>query len=103
MKIRKISFSLIIIFLYLPGLSFSQNNLSYQLPPDEIVEIVNAKPTPGVSLSPGNKYIAILEQPNLQLIEDIARQELRLGGIRIDPKSNGPSRFSYYINTLVSD
>jgi dipeptidyl aminopeptidase/acylaminoacyl peptidase len=103
MKIRKISFRLIIIFLYLPGLSFSQNNLSYQLPPDEIVEIVDAKPTPGVSLSPGNKYIAILEQPNLQLIEDIARQELRLGGIRIDPKSNGPSRLSYYINIKVKD
>jgi len=102
MKIRKISLKLILfILLCLPWISFSQINLTYQVPPKEIIDIIDAKATPNVNISPGNKHIAILEQPNIPLIEDLARKELRLGGIRIDPKSNGPSRFSYYTNIKI--
>jgi|GEM_PF-5490778 len=55
MKIRKISLKLILfILLCLPWISFSQINLTYQVPPKEIIDIIDAKPTPNVNISPEN-------------------------------------------------
>ncbi len=50
MKIRKISLMLILfILLCISCISFSQINLTYQVPPKGIVEIADAKPTPNIS------------------------------------------------------
>jgi len=68
----------------------------YQNPPDAITNIINAAPTPGASLSPSGKWMLLLEKPNLPSIEEVAQPELRLAGIRINPRTNGSSRPFYY-------
>ncbi len=77
-------------------LSSAQTGLKYQLPPEEIVSIVDAEQTPSVSISPDHSFVALLNRPGLMTIEDLSREELRMGGLRIDPAVNGPSRRSYY-------
>ncbi len=73
----------------------SQEPLGYQLPPQEIIDLVDAPATPSTSISPDNSTIAFIGNPGLPSIEDLAQEELRLGGMRIDPLTNGPSRSSY--------
>ncbi len=66
--------------------------LTYQLPPQTLVDIIDAPPTPYVSLSPDRKWLLLLEQPGLPSIAEVAQPELRLAGLRINPRDNGPSR-----------
>ena len=77
-----------------------QTNLTYQRPPQAIVDIVEALPTPGVELSPaggaeGKRWMLIEHFAGLPTIADLAQPELRLAGLRFNPKTNGPSRGRY--------
>ena len=77
----------------------AQTNLQYQLPPKAIVDIVDAKPTPGVKLSPatadGKRWLLIEHFAGLPTIAELARPELRLAGLRFNPQTDGPSRGRY--------
>lgn len=72
------------------------DDAGYQNPPDDIAALINAAPTPGASLSPSGNWMLLLEKPNLPSIEEVAQPELRLAGIRINPRTNGSSRPFYY-------
>jgi len=66
--------------------------LAYQMPPQVLADIIDAPPTPGVYLSPDNEWLLFLERPGYPPISEVAQPELRLAGLRINPRSNGPSR-----------
>src|SRR5579863_4466214 len=75
----------------------AQKNLQYQTPPKAIVDLVDAKPTPGVSISPrghaaDKRWILIQHFAGLPTIADLAQPELRLAGLRFNPRTDGPSR-----------
>jgi len=76
--------------------------LKYQLPPEVIVKMVDAPPTPTISLSPaqgtGPRMVLIQQSSSLPTIADLAEPELRLAGIRFNPKIDGPSRTRYAIS-----
>ncbi len=76
--------------------------LKYQLPPEVIVKMVDAPPTPTISLSPahgvGPRKILIQQSSSLPTIADLAEPELRLAGIRFNPKIDAPSRTRYSIS-----
>jgi len=80
-----------------------QDDITYQVPPDEIVELVDAPATPSIRTSPGNNKMLYIEDPGLFNLEDLAGEELRLGGIRINPMTNGPSRASYGVGLSLAD
>ncbi len=78
----------------------AQTNLQYQQPPKAIVDIVDALPTPGVELSPsggaaGKRWMLIEHFSGLPTIAELAQPELRLAGLRFNPKTDGPSRGRY--------
>ncbi len=81
----------------------SQEPLGYQLPPQEIIDLVDVPATPSTSISPDNSTIAFIGNPGIPALEDLAREELRLGGMRIDPLTNGPSRRSYGNSITLTD
>jgi dipeptidyl aminopeptidase/acylaminoacyl peptidase len=95
--------SLCLAFLMLSpavGPAQAQANLKYQQPPKAIVELVDAPPTPAVSLSPAGtaaktRWMLIEQISGLPSIVDLAQPELRLAGLRFNPKTNGPSRGRY--------
>ncbi|MHC4119215.1 MAG: prolyl oligopeptidase family serine peptidase [Planctomycetota bacterium] len=68
----------------------------YQMPPKAIADLVDAPPTPGVLRDPNNRWLLLLERPNLISLEELAQPELRLAGMRINPRTHGPSRSPYY-------
>jgi dipeptidyl aminopeptidase/acylaminoacyl peptidase len=78
----------------------AQTNLQYQQPPKAIVDIVDALPTPGVELSPaggaaGKRWMLIEHFAGLPTIAELAQPELRLAGLRFNPRTDGPSRGRY--------
>ncbi|MFC2097556.1 S9 family peptidase [Bacteroidota bacterium] len=101
-KIKKIN-CLLLLILCFHGFSFSQKNLEYQLPPKEIVNLVDAPRTPSVSISPDGKTILLLEVPGMPTISDYASPMLRIAGLRLDPKINGRSRSSYNTGITIMD
>ncbi len=78
----------------------------YRLPPQALADIVDAPLTPVVRTSPNLEWMLLLEQPSLPSIEELAQPELRLAGMRIKPRINGPSRrrpFSGITVVRISD
>ncbi|MFC1719022.1 TolB family protein, partial [Candidatus Poribacteria bacterium] len=67
----------------------------YLMPPKAIADLVDAPITPDVSASPNQDWILIMEQPSLPPISELAQPELKLAGLRINPRNNGSSRSSY--------
>lgn len=65
---------------------------SYKLPPQEVVDIVDAPSAPSVRFSPDHKWMLMLERDSMPSIADISRRMLQLAGMRIDPVAN--SRFA---------
>jgi dipeptidyl aminopeptidase/acylaminoacyl peptidase len=78
----------------------AQANLSYQEPPRAIEALVDVRPTPLAQVSPvdpsGKKWLVIDYRSGLPTVADLARPELRLAGLRFNPRTNGPSRGGYF-------
>lgn len=68
----------------------------YQTPPPELARLVDAPATPVLSLSPDRAHYALMTPSELPTIADLAQEELRLAGLRINPRTNAPSRSGYY-------
>jgi dipeptidyl aminopeptidase/acylaminoacyl peptidase len=77
----------------------AQTSLKYQEPPKALVDLVDVRPTPNVEVSPregpGGRWMLIEAISGLPSIADLAQPELRLAGLRFNPKTNGPSRGRY--------
>ncbi len=64
----------------------------YRTPPGALMELVDAAEFPDADISPDFQFI-LLKEPSGRLgIEDLAQPELRLAGLRINPKTMGPAR-----------
>ncbi len=78
-------------FLLLGGLSFSafsQKSLTYQLPPQPIVDLVDAAPSPTVRFNGDATLMLLLQQPGYASIKEIAQPIIGLAGLRINPANN---------------
>ncbi len=73
----------------------AQEQPEYQMPPPAIADLIDAPRTPGVSISPGKEWLLLFHRPELPGIEEVAQPELRIAGLRINPRTNGPSRTRY--------
>ncbi len=74
----------------------AQLDLEYQQPPEPIKSLILAPATPAVMVSPDGIWLAILERPEMPSIVELSQPELRIAGLRINPKNNGPSRARHY-------
>jgi hypothetical protein len=80
-------------FLLAAAIAYAQNPANtYQTPSQVLVGIVDAPPTPGISLSPDKQWMLLLERPSLPPISELAEPELRIAGLRLSPQTNGRSR-----------
>jgi dipeptidyl aminopeptidase/acylaminoacyl peptidase len=75
----------ILTFSCLGGVERIAGQPTYRLPPQEVVDIIDAPPVPRVSLSPDRNWMLLIERNAMPEIKDVARRMLRLAGIRIDP------------------
>lgn len=77
---------------------FAQENVSYQKPPKEILELVDIERAPSISIDSKNENILFTYRKMYKNLEDLSQDEIRLGGIRINPKTNISSTVTYVNN-----
>lgn len=93
--------SLFYLFLFVTTLSFGQENLTYQKPPQSILELAEAPLAPSIQIDSKGKNIVFLYRSNFKSIEELSETEMRLGGLRINPVTNIGSRTRYFIDLKV--
>lgn len=71
----------------------------YKTPPKEIMDLVLVKPTPNVSLDDKAEWMLFTQSNSYPSVEELARPELRIAGLRINPNNFAPSRQTF-INNL---
>ncbi|HEY0709100.1 MAG TPA: hypothetical protein VGG33_19985 [Polyangia bacterium] len=81
----------------------SDSGATYQMPPRAVAAMIDAAPTPHASVSPDRRYLLMLALPSFPSIVEVAAPERRLAGLRIDPRTNGPSRRNFLVGMTVQD
>lgn len=79
------------------------SNSGYQIPPLALQAIVDAPRPPALSLSPRRNLAAVVQSPALPGISEVAQPELKLAGLRINPRTYSPSRFSFGTDITLLD
>ncbi|MES2306701.1 MAG: prolyl oligopeptidase family serine peptidase [Gemmatimonadota bacterium] len=70
----------------------------YRDAPAAIARMLDARPTPVLSLSPRRNFFVLAERKGqLAPITEVAAPHLKLAGSRIDPRTNGPANATGYI------
>jgi dipeptidyl aminopeptidase/acylaminoacyl peptidase len=77
-----------------PAAKASQGE-GYRLPSAALQAVVDAPRAPSLYLSPKRDMTALLQTPPLPTIGQVAQPELRLAGLRINPKTVSDSRSSF--------
>ncbi|WP_411895415.1 alpha/beta hydrolase family protein [Winogradskyella sp. A2] len=86
-------------FILLNG--YAQQNLTYQQPSEEILELADVELAPGVQIDSKGEQMVLLFRNQYKSIAELSETELRLAGLRINPVTNIGSRTNYYTNIKV--
>jgi dipeptidyl aminopeptidase/acylaminoacyl peptidase len=100
--IRKVSLMLL-MGLGIGSLQTTAQESSYQTPPQEIKNLVDAPVTPAVNFSKSGDFMLLLERSGYGSIEDLSQPELRIGGLRINPATTGQSRSGSIENIKIKN
>lgn len=85
---------LLLAFISFLGISaFPQGG--YLTPPKEIEDMVKAKPTPSVSFDDKGEWMLFLGRESYGSVEELAKPELRIAGLRLDPANFTRSRQNF--------
>ncbi|MGI9541718.1 MAG: alpha/beta hydrolase family protein [Cyclobacteriaceae bacterium] len=91
---------LLAAFLFI-GSCFAQENLNYQKPPQAILDLVDVPMAPSVRIDSKGEYMMLRYRDTYKSIAELSEPEMRLAGLRINPKTNIGSRTRYYNNIEV--
>lgn len=81
----------------------AQENLDYQQPPNEILNLVDVKLPPRVLMDENKKYMVCIYRDAFKTIKELSEKEMRLAGLRINPKTNIGSRTNYYKDIKIAN
>lgn len=70
----------------------AEEPLQYRAPPKAMADLVDAPRQPAAIVSHNKQYIAFAQFPGTLGLADVAKAELKLAGIRINPRTFAPSR-----------
>jgi dipeptidyl aminopeptidase/acylaminoacyl peptidase len=96
MKIRFVLFILGIGFS-----SFAQENVTYKNPPKEILALADYERAPSVSMDTKKEYMLLSYRNTYKTLDELNQEEMRLGGLRINPMTNISSTITYVNNLKI--
>ena len=76
--------------------AFAQDNVSYQLPPKDIMDLVLAEPTPSVFIDGKGEWMVLASRSPLSTVEELGSSEARIAGLRLNPDNFASSRLSSF-------
>lgn len=74
---------------------------AYKLPPKEVIDILDAPPTPQASVNPQGRLLLLSEFDPMPSMAELSRPILRLAGMRIVPQTNGQQRTTYITGLII--
>lgn len=80
----------------MPVFAETNPNLNYQTAPAPLDKVMNAPYLPVFSLSPDRQNFLLLEMQTWPDLSELAEPELRLAGLRLNPRNFSPSRNGSY-------
>lgn len=69
----------------------------------DILELVDIQGAPWVLMNDDRDFMVLIYRNQFKSIEELSKKEMRLAGLRIDPKTNIGSRTTFYNNVQVKD
>lgn len=78
-----------------------QAQSGYLKPPQNVLDVVEAPPTPNVSVSPEKDAVMLVDYNPNPGIATLARPFLKLGGLRIDPVRNSRQRITEFTTVKI--
>jgi dipeptidyl aminopeptidase/acylaminoacyl peptidase len=102
MSTKRFSLVLLVCFL-LSSIIKAQDDGSYKLPPKAIADMLLAKPSPNVSVDDKGEWMLFTDVSLYPSVEELARPELKIAGLRINPNNFAPSRQNYISNTWLKN
>lgn len=90
-----------VLFLALSLSLNAQENVTYQKPSAEILQLADYERAPSVMMNGDRDWMVLLYRDTYMTLEELSREELKLGGLRIDPKTNITSSVTYSKNMKV--
>ena len=97
MKILKIS----VIFL-LSSLCFNaQENITYQKPSQEILQLADYERPPSVMMNSKKDWLIFTYRNTYKSLEELNQQEMKLAGLRVNPITNISSTVTYITNLKI--
>lgn len=89
-------FRILILFIFFHSMTDAQIDLKYQTPDQDILTLADAPLPPLIRMNAdGNKAILVYRKA-YKSIDELSEEEMRLAGLRINPKTNISSRARYY-------
>lgn len=76
----------------------SQENIGYQVPPAEILELVDIERAPSVNIDSKGEQMLFFYRNTFKTLSDLNQPEVRLAGLRINPDANISSTVTYINN-----
>jgi dipeptidyl aminopeptidase/acylaminoacyl peptidase len=91
-----------LLLLILSGFMVNaQLDLKYQVPDEKIMELADVDLAPSMRIDSKGEYMVLLSRNQYKSIAELSAQEMRLAGLRINPKTNIGSRTTYYTGLSV--
>jgi dipeptidyl aminopeptidase/acylaminoacyl peptidase len=91
------------LFLFLCSVPvLAQENVTFQKPSKEILALADYERAPSVSMNTKKEYMVLMFRGTYKTLDDLNQDELRLGGLRINPTTNISSTTTYITNLRVS-
>ncbi|MCU0393166.1 MAG: prolyl oligopeptidase family serine peptidase [Thermoflexibacter sp.] len=94
---------LVLLFSLASTLIFAQDGLNYQKPPKTMEDLINAPASPRVSINDKGTVMLISQFSQYPDIAELAEPELRIAGLRLNPRTNGQSRMTYITGFKLKD
>lgn len=88
----------LLLFLNIGFFAFAQENLTYQKPSKSILDLADYERAPTVSMDTKKENMLLQYRSTYKTLDDLNQEELRLGGLRINPVTNISSTVTYIIN-----
>src|SRR5690625_1633708 len=79
---------MITLFFSSSLLGYAQENISYQKPSKEILELADFSRPPTVLMDSKRENMVLLFRPTYKTLEDLNKEGMKIAGLRIDPQTN---------------
>ncbi|MEK7226774.1 MAG: S9 family peptidase, partial [Bacteroidota bacterium] len=81
----------------------AQDDAGYKMPPKAIADMLLAKPAPNVSVDDKGEWMLLYDVSIYPSVEELAKPEFRIAGLRINPQNFSPSRQNFINNIWLKN